>query len=177
MRGRPAPGFGWLRQIDAIARAALPTFLTALLMLLAVVPVGIPGTVPALALPCIFFWAVFRPAALPPPAVFGLGLLQDLLTAGPLGTGGLVMLVFFGLANRGRRLLMKQSFLVVWLAFCVFAAGATALDWALQALLDLQVLPIVPGLWQAALTAGLYPALAWLLSRVHETMTQAEAAP
>ncbi len=174
MKGRPAPASGLLRQIDALARAVLPSGLTALLMILAAVPVGVPGLVPAVALPCVFFWSVFRPATLPPPAVFGLGLLQDLLTAAPLGAGVLVLLVVHGLAARWRRLLVKQSFLVVWLAFCGFTAGAAALGGALNAVLGWHALPLAPGLWQASMTAGLYPALAWLLTRVHESMLQAE---
>ncbi|MBK1657981.1 rod shape-determining protein MreD [Paracraurococcus ruber] len=177
MKGRPAPASGLLRQLDSLARAALPSGVTALLMMLAVVPLGLFGLVPAIALPCVFFWSVFRPAALPPPAVFGLGLLQDLLTAAPLGSGVLVLLVVHGLAARWRRLLAKQSFLLVWLAFCGVAAGAAALATALQALLGWQALPLPPGLWQAVLTAGLYPLLAWPLTRAHEAMIRAEAAP
>jgi rod shape-determining protein MreD len=177
MKGRPAPASGLLRQIDALARAALPCALTAILLVLAAVPVGSFGLVAAVALPCVFFWSVFRPAALPPPAVFGLGLLQDLLTAAPLGTGILVLLVVHGLAARWRRLLVRQSFLAVWLAFCGFTVGAAALGGALQALLTWRFLPVPPGLWQALLTAGLYPLLAWPLTRVHEAMMRAEAAP
>lgn len=177
MKGRPAPASGLLRQIDALARAALPSGLTALQMVLAAAAIGIPGLVTAVALPCIFFWSVFRPAALPPPAVFGLGLLQDLLTAAPLGSGVLVLLVVHGLAAHWRRFLVKQSFLLVWLAFCAFTAGAAALGGALQALLVWHVLPVPPGFWQALLTAGLYPILVWPLTRMHEAMMRAEAAP
>ncbi|MFC7475970.1 rod shape-determining protein MreD [Dankookia sp. GCM10030260] len=176
-RGRPAPASGLLWQIDALARAILPGGLTAVLLVLAAAPVGVPGLVPAAALPCVFFWSVFRPAALPPPAVFGLGLLQDLLTAAPLGIGVLVLLVVHGLAARWRRFLVTQSFLLVWLAFCGFTAGAAAMGGALQALLAWHVLPVQPGFWQALITAGLYPALAWLLTQAHESMMRAEAAP
>jgi rod shape-determining protein MreD len=177
MKGRPAPASGLLRQADALARAALPGGLTAILLVLAAVPVGLFGLVPAVALPCVFFWSVFRPATLPPPAVFGLGLLQDLLTAAPPGAGVLVLLVTHGLAARWRRFLVKQSFLVVWLAFCGFTAGAALLGGALQALLLWRFLPVPPGFWQALLTAGLYPGLAWVLTRVHEAMLRAETAP
>src|SRR5215218_7071959 len=127
MKGRPAPATGLLRRADALARAALPGGLAALLLILAALPLGLPGLVPAVVLPCVFFWSVFRPTALPPPAVFGLGLLQDLLTAAPLGTGMLVLLVTHGLAARWRRALAARSFLVVWLAFCGVSAGAAAL--------------------------------------------------
>jgi rod shape-determining protein MreD len=173
-KGRPAPATGLWGWIDAVARGGFPSAATAVLLVLAAVPAGLPGAVPAAALPCVFFWSVFRPAALPPPAVFGLGLLQDLLTAAPPGTGVLTLLVVHGLAARWRGFLVRQSFLAVWLAFCGFAAGATALDWLLQALLALHLPPPAPGVWQALLTAGLYPALAWVLTRAHEAMIRAE---
>ncbi|MDB5371564.1 MAG: rod shape-determining protein MreD, partial [Belnapia sp.] len=109
-KGRPAPAMGALRQVDALARGAFPTASIALLLVLAAVPVGLPGLIPAVALPCVFFWSVFRPAALPPPAVFGLGLLQDLLTGAPVGAGVLTLLVVGGLATRWRPFLALYSF-------------------------------------------------------------------
>ena len=177
MKGRPAPAMGLLRQIDALARAAFPTGLTALLMVLAAVPVGLPGMVSAAALPCIVFWSVFRPAALPPLAVFGLGLLGDLLSFAPVGSGVLTLLVVAGLVTRWRRFLMKQSFLAVWLVYCGVALMAAALGWLLQVVLGWRLVPLAPGLCQAAMSAGLYPGLAWVMSRLHEGMSRAEAAP
>jgi rod shape-determining protein MreD len=47
-------------------------------------------------LPCVVFWSVFRPGAMSPPVVFLLGLLLDLLTLAPLGTGVLTLLVAHG---------------------------------------------------------------------------------
>jgi rod shape-determining protein MreD len=55
-------------------------------------------------------------------------------------------------------------------------ARAEEVSGALQALLTWHVLPVPPGVWQALLTAGLYPLIAWLLTRVHELMMRAEAA-
>ena len=168
---------GLLRQIDALARAAFPAASTALLLVLAAVPTGLPGLVPAAALPCVFFWSVFRPAALPPPAAFGLGLLVDLLCATPVGTGVLILLLVGGLATRWRPFLARQSFLAVWLVYCGVAAGAAALGWALQVVLGWRLMPTAPALYQVMLSAGLYPSLALLLTWVHEAMTRAETAP
>ena len=56
-----------------IARHAFPVATTLLLMLLANAPLGIPGQaglVPAVAVVSVFFWSLFRPASLPPLAVF-----------------------------------------------------------------------------------------------------------
>jgi rod shape-determining protein MreD len=82
-----------------------------------------------------------------------------------------------GLALRFRRFLAKQSFLAVWLAFCTAALGAAALFWGLQALLALRLPPFAPALHAALLSAGLYPAIALVLTRLHAAMRQAETAP
>ena len=173
-RGRTEPQGGLLRRLDALFRAAFPTLVTMLLLVLAVVPMGGPGMLMAAALPCVFFWTIFRPAAMPAPAVFGLGLLHDMLALAPLGVGILALLVAHGLALRLRDFLVRQSFLVVWMMFCAFAAGTALLCWLLTALLNLQIPPVVPGLHQAALCAGVYPLLAWLLTRAHRAMQVAE---
>ena len=173
-KGRPQPPMGLMRQLDRAARAAFPAMFVAMLLVLAAVPVGAPGLVAAAALPGVFFWTVFRPAALPPPAVFGLGLLQDLLSFAPLGVGVLSLLVVHGLTLRSRDWLVKQSFLVVWLGFCAFAAGIAALGWGLQALLGWQIPPVAPALHQTGRAAGLYPALAWGMSLLHRAIGKAE---
>ena len=67
------------------------------------------------------------------------------------------------------------GFLAVWLAFAAFAAGAAALGWVLTALLSFRLLPIGPALFQAVLTAAVYPALAVLFIRAHRW--SAESAP
>ena len=64
---------------------------------------------------------------MPPPIVFVLGLLADLLGLAPLGVTVLVLLIVHGLALRARRVLAAQGFLVVWLAFVAVAAGAALL--------------------------------------------------
>jgi rod shape-determining protein MreD len=174
MAGRPEPSPGLLRRLDALGRAGFPAASTALLLILAAAPVGLPGLVPAVALPCVFFWSVFRPAAIPPPAAFGLGMLQDLLTLAPLGSGVVILLLVHGLAVHWRRFLARQSFLFVWLTFCGFAAGAAGLGFLLQAVLGWRMPAPTSGLLELALTIGLYPALALLLTRAHGAMRRAE---
>jgi rod shape-determining protein MreD len=173
-KGRPQPPMGVVRQIDGGARAAFPALFTAVLIVLAAAPVGLSGLVAAAALPSVFFWTVFRPAAMPPAVVFLLGLLQDLLGFSPPGVGVLSLLLVHALALRGRHWLVKQSFLVVWLFFCLFAAVAAGLGWGLHALLSWQLPPWPPGLHQVGLAAGLYPALAWLLTRLHRAIGRDE---
>jgi rod shape-determining protein MreD len=176
MRGLSDPPSSLIRQADAFARAIFPGGFLVFLLVLASLPLGLPGLVPAVCLPCVFFWSVFRPAGLPPPAVFCIGLLQDLLIQAPLGSSVLVLLICQGIALRWRGFLAKLSFLMIWLIYIVMALGAAVLAWALQCVLNLQLLPPAPALYGVALTAGLYPTLSYLLARVHQVMRQAEGA-
>lgn len=165
--------------LDAASRSAFPFACTALLLLVLAAPLGLPGQAqlqPAAALACVFFWSVFRPGSMTPPAVFLLGLLSDLLGLAPLGTSVLVLLVTHGFALRLRRFLVAQGFLMVWVVFVVFAAAAAALGWALNSLLTLTLLPVSAALFQFGVTAGLYPALATLFTRAHRGLANPERA-
>ncbi len=150
-----------------------------LMVLAAAAPLGLPGQAelqPATALACVFFWSLFRPASMPPPAVFLLGLLCDLLGLSPVGPSVLTLLVVHGVAMRWRRVLVRQSFPVVWSAFVVLAAGAALLQWALTCALTVALLPIEPALFQTALAAGLYPVLSRLLVQAHRGLANPDAA-
>ncbi len=165
---RPRPTIG--RRLDQVARASFPAVCTLVLMFLSVAPFGLPmqaALLPALTLGSVWFWALFRPAALPPPLVFLFGVLLDLLGYLPLGTGVLTLLIAYAVAVRWRRVLARQRFLVVWLVFGVVAVGAALLGWALTSLLRFVMLPPAPALFQATLTVAVYPALSVLFSRAH----------
>lgn len=174
MRGRREPAPGLLRRLDALARAAFPAGSTALMMVASAAPVDLPSALPAVALACVFFWSLFRPATMSPPVCFAIGLLQDLLGFAPLGIGILTMLVVHGFVLRLRRPLARQSFPIVWLAFAGFAAGAALLGYVLQAALNARVPPVMPGVVFWALSTGFYPAIAALLTRLHKAMQRAE---
>lgn len=175
VRGRTEPPTGLLRRVEAVMRGAFPTVVTLVLMIAGAVPVGAPGLIMALCLPCVFFWTVFRPAAMPPPAVFGIGIAADLLANAPFASGVLVLLVAHGVALRSRGFIARQGFGTVWVIYCGVATGAAALAWALTGLLHWQLPPTTPGLHQAAISVGLYPALAWVLSRAHRGMEESVA--
>src|SRR3954451_12028379 len=140
---RPRPTL-W-RMLDAASRRAFPAVSTALLLLLLAAPLGLPGQAQlqcAAGLACVFFWSVFRPDSMPPPAVFVLGLLADLLSLAPLGITVLVLLAAHGIAVRFRRFLAAQGFLVVWLAFVAVAAAAAGLAWALTRDATFRLVPL-----------------------------------
>lgn len=150
-----------------------------MLLLLAAAPLDVPGQAqlqPAVALACVFFWSLAWPASMTSPAVFLLGLLADLLGLTPPGVLVLVLLAAHGLATACRRALAQQGFLAAWLAFVVVAAGAAVVEWALVSLLSIRLMPASAALLQFGLTAGSYPALAALLTRVHRGLADPDQA-
>ncbi|MDE2006887.1 MAG: rod shape-determining protein MreD [Rhodospirillales bacterium] len=174
---RPRPSL-W-RRLDLLARAAFPAVCTVLLLLLANAPFGFAdqaALAPSIAVVAVFFWTLYRPAAMPALAVFGLGLLLDLIGWLPLGAGVLMLLSVHAVALRIRRPLARQRFLAIWTVFAGFAAGAAALTWALAALLELRLLPLGPALFQALLSAALYPALAIPFAHAHRDLAAPERA-
>lgn len=163
------------RRLDAMARWSFPSAMTIAVVLVTAAPFRLPGQAElqnGAALACVYFWSVYRPLSMPPPAVFLVGLLADLLGFAPPGVGVVSLLVAHGLALRWRRPLTRQGFLVVWLAFAALATALAALQWLLTSLLTLRLVPPGPALFQAMLAAGFYPALAVLLARAHRTIAE-----
>ncbi len=174
---RPRPTL--LHQLDVASRYGFPTLLTAVGLLLLSAPLGLPGQAqmqPAWALASVFFWSVFRPASMPPVAVFGLGLLLDLLAQGPVGLSVLLLLLVHAVAFGNRRALARQGFLAVWLAFVAVAAGAAALEWAANALFLWRWLTAWPAVFEFGLAAGAYPFLAAAFTRAHRGRAAPERA-
>jgi rod shape-determining protein MreD len=174
---RPRPTLG--RRLDATARASFPLACTMLLMLLTATPFGLAdqaALLPAVALACVWFWSLFRPASMPPPAVFLIGLLFDLLGYLPLGVGVLTLLVVHGVALRLGPWLVRRGFVPVWLAFLGVSAAASALGWGLTSLMLFRVMPVGGAAFQCALATALYPALAALFTRAHRTLAAPERA-
>jgi rod shape-determining protein MreD len=167
------------RRLDAMSRHAWPASVMFLGLLVIGMPFGFPGQAelrPAYAMACVFFWSLYRPAALPAPVVAMTGLLLDLLGMSPLGMWAVLLLVLQGSTLAARRRLIPQGFLMTWLVFTSFAASGATLAWMLQSLLALQVLPAVPAMVVCGAAAGTYPMLAAFFIRAHRGPAAAELA-
>jgi rod shape-determining protein MreD len=148
--------------MDSLGRRGFPLVTTVVLLLVGAAPLGLPGQAQlqvAAALCCVFFWSVFRPASMPPLVVFAIGLL-----------------ILHGLALRWRRFLVRQGFVVVWVAFVGLSCGAAAFQWVLTSLLAFQLMPPGPLAFEVLLTIGLYPLLAVPLTSAHHTIAEPDAA-
>lgn len=168
----PRPRGLWAR-LDQLARDAAPAALAVVLLLATGLPIGAAarhGGIPLTQLAAVYFWTLYRPGLMPPWVVFGLGLLADLLTAAPLGVNPLILLLLHGGVLTQRRALARQSFLLVWIGFALFAAGMLALNWGLRSLLSLNFQALGPALFECGVTIAAYPLLAWLFVRLERSL-------
>ncbi len=173
------PRDGLWHMLDTASRYALPGAQTVAVLLLLSAPLGIPGQAqlqPAWAQASVFFWSLYRPASLPAPLVFAIGLLLDLLAQGPVGIEVLVLLLIHAVALKSRRVLTRSGFAAVWLAFTGVALGAALLEFLLVCLLTWRGLPLWPGAFEFGVAAGLYPFLALYLIGLHRGLAAPEQA-
>jgi rod shape-determining protein MreD len=167
------------RRLDILWRHAFPGTTSVLLMLLSLAPFGLWGQaalLPTVALTCVWFWSLFRPAAMPPPVVFLIGLLLDVLGFLPLGVGAVTLLTTHGIARKLRRFLSRQRFTIIWLIFITVACGIAATNWAFVSLLTFSLVPPGPVLFQAGLAAAMYPAVAIPLTLAHRSIADPDQA-
>ncbi|MBP7063534.1 rod shape-determining protein MreD [Ferrovibrio sp.] len=152
-------------------RGFLPIVTCLVLVACGLAPVGLPhfATIsPALALMAVFYWSIFRADLMSMLGAFLIGLVVDLITAGPLGLNALLLLLTHELGVSQRRVFLGSSFLVNWWGFAMVAVGASLISWSIASLLHWQLHEFRPVLAQLALSLGLYPAIYWLLSRIEQ---------
>ena len=126
-----------VRRAIVTVRTGVPFLLGMLLAVLSFVPYGSPEfsvIMPSLTLPLVYYWALYRPEAMPLAAAFAIGLWQDILVGGPLGLMALLLVVTRGGIDNQRQVLLTQPFAVGWLGFALISAALTALAWVIAGL-------------------------------------------
>jgi rod shape-determining protein MreD len=160
----------WLRHLDAQLRALVP-FATALIaVLIDVTPLvgaGPTGLTSFSTLCVVFFWSLYRPDLFTPTAAFLAGLVYDGLSGLPLGLTSLALLLVRNLMILQQRFFVTRSFLVIWSCFLLLAPAVEGARWLLSSLWWGQLFAPQPMLLELLVTATLYPAVSWLLSRIH----------
>ena len=160
-----------LQRMDLAARRFVPFGVTLILMLFAMTPTHIPGlsqVTPMFALMAVYFWSIYRPDLLGFGATFGIGVVEDLLSGTPLGSGALILLLCQRVVFHQHKFFNNKPFGLIWLAFALIAAGAFLLRWVCVGL----VAPsgfTPPGqmLTSYLMTVAIYPLAGWLLAKAH----------
>jgi rod shape-determining protein MreD len=165
-----------LRQTSRRLQALLPILSSVFLVLLGLAPVGLPhfeSVAPAFALMAVFYWSIFRSDLMTMLGAFMIGLLLDLLSAGPLGLNALALVLVHELGMAQRKVFLGSSFLVNWAAFALVVGAVLPAGWVVVSLLHWRLLPTAPLLAQLLLSLTLYPAVYWLLSRLERRWLRA----
>jgi rod shape-determining protein MreD len=159
----------WWQRMDAFARKQVPFGLTLLLMLFALTPTQVPGMshiTPMYSLAAIYFWSIYRPDLIGYGTSFVIGLLEDLLTGAPLGSGALVLLLCQYLVFRQPKFFNAKPFSVFWLAFALVALGAGLIKWFCVGLVSATGFTRFGDMFATVLlTVAIYPIIAWLLAK------------
>ncbi|HZD26285.1 MAG TPA: rod shape-determining protein MreD [Alphaproteobacteria bacterium] len=152
-------------------RLSLPVLVTLAGAILVSVPYGMPRVAmlsPILALISVYYWSVYRPALMPAPAAFLIGVFIDLLGGGPLGVGAVVLVLARWVALSQRRALIGKSFAIGWLGYMLIGGAATLAGWLTVCIYHLQLIDPSPAVLSYGLGLLIYPVLAQGLVRVQQ---------
>ncbi len=164
---------GTWQKLDLVARRITPFLITFGLVVLSQVPMHLPAPVPvtpAFAFASIYFWTLHNPDMLPAPAVFAIGLLQDILSGVPIGLNAFTMLVAYGIIVSQRRFFFGRSFLVLWWGFAAMAVFTGLLQWIAISLLAGEFLSIAVIAIEQLTAMALYPVLAYFFVGAHRSI-------
>jgi rod shape-determining protein MreD len=156
--------------VGRVARAATPTALGLFGVFLLAAPLRlVEGRAPTPLIPLIvvYFWSLYSPRHLPAASVFLIGLLQDLLSGGPLGLWPAVYLAIQYVAVSQQKYFLGREWHVVWMGFAAAAIGVSVILWLFMSLLSATLLPIGGLAGQMAVTLALYPIFAAAFSDLH----------
>jgi len=106
------------------------------------------------------------PHLVPPLAVAGLGLLQDLMWGGPPGLNMLVLLSAQAVLTNQQALFTRRSFTLGWAAFMAVMAFTATVSWAIASLYYEGEAALRPLIEQALLTIAAYPPVGWIFGRI-----------
>ncbi len=145
----------------------VPTVVGFFAVIAVVMPYGSAGGIPLaplFPLAAIYFFVLTRPAMMTPISVFAIGVMQDLLSGGPLGLWAVAYLAGYSVAMSLRLLFIGRSAGAAWPGFLIVVAVSGIAVWILASLFYQAFVPVVPIAAQMLITAGVFPILAWVFA-------------
>lgn len=156
--------------LGRVVRAAMPTALGLFGALLLAAPLQLfEGAVatPLIPLVVVYFWSLYSPRYLPAVSVFLIGLVQDLLTGGPLGLWPAVYLAVQYVAMSQQAYFLGREVHVVWIGFAVAAVSVSLILWLFMSLMSATLLPLGGLAFQMMTTIAVYPLFAVAFGSIH----------
>jgi rod shape-determining protein MreD len=162
-----------LPRVNNGAARLLPVATTLLAAVISVLPLQIPGyaaLTPVFTLMAAYHWTIYRPDLLPPWALFGIGLTEDLLAGSPIGVNALLLLLTRVAVLGYRRYFVNRNFPFVWTGFTLLAAMAMLGLWGVHCVLDLSLLDFRNAVIRAVLTVAMFPLASFMLGRAQRAV-------
>ena len=162
-----------LQRLDRSTRRLVPFLTSVFLIVLSALPVNVPGygqIAANLGLVTVFYWTIYRPDLFPALAAFAVGLWQDTLVGSPIGLHALILLLANWAIASQRTFFHGKAFSVIWWGFFIVALVAAVLSWIIACALYATLINPMPAVFQAFLTIGVFPFMAWLLARVQYSL-------
>lgn len=148
--------------------------LTFTFLLLNLVSFSIPyaGDVkPFFLLMVVYYWALYRPALIPPALVFVYGLIMDFASGTPfVGLSALSLLAAQWIVKSQRLFLMGQTFIMIWLGFFLIGLVAVSLEWFVFSLLSWKIAALAPVAAGMGLSVLIFPAISAVLYLSHRLL-------
>lgn len=157
--------------MSRFAKATTPTLLGLFGVILLALPVRLfEGTIPTPFLPLVvvFFWSIYGPSYLAAPSVFAIGLLQDLITGGPVGLWPTIYLATQYVVTSQRAYFQGREQQVVWMGFGVVGLGVATLLWLVMSVISGTLLPVTQVGIQMLATIAAFPLISGLFKHLHQ---------
>ncbi len=152
---------------DVVFRISISYILIFIMFILGIISFSTP-LYSTIEIPFIFmvlyYWAVYRPAILPPLLIFIIGLTYDFLSGFPIGISSFIFIILYKSVSSQRHIIIDQPFIVIWLAYVVVSSASLLAQWGLFGLLNFQWTPFMPVI--LAIIAGglLFPIIAFIFT-------------
>ncbi|HML09522.1 MAG TPA: rod shape-determining protein MreD [Stellaceae bacterium] len=162
-----------LPRVNNGAARLLPVATMLLAAVISVLPLQIPGyaaLTPVFTLMAAYHWTIYRPDLLPPIALFGVGLTEDLLAGSPIGVNALLLLLTRIAVLGYRRYFINRNFPFVWTGFALLTSVAMLGLWGLHCILNLSLLDFRNAVIRAALTVAMFPLASFMLGRAQRAV-------
>ncbi len=150
----------WDESLKAYFLRTLPLLCSIILVMMSYMPFNIllPTSIhPAMGVICVYYWMLHRPDVFNLFSVFCLGLVEDLITAAPLGANLFQLLVLYVLISNLLKYFNGKPFEVMWGGFLPAAFLSMFARWFVVSVYYGQFLPLGMLGFSVLITVAAYP--------------------
>jgi len=159
----------FFQRLDLFLRKQTPFSICLILLILSLIPLPISGSFyikPMLTIPCIFYWAIYRPEIMGLGSVYLIGLIQDILGEAPLGVDTLLFVAMYLFIISQRRFFINRPFSFIWFGFIIVSSVFCLGQWLLVSINYGQFISFAPLFYRYIILISLFPAINLLCAKI-----------